>query len=444
MHEPVGSVIAERTGMKRVMSQKRRRFGHNPALPSFTLGLFLIPSLACQPGPADHVREVDTLKGGKCKGKGSGPKHCNDANPEDQLQWTQIDSGESSTCGLLSNGEIYCWGSGPLGLGPDAIDEVLTPEPIVLPASFGGSWVSLSVADLNACAIDNLGQAFCWGWNNNGQLGDPAFLDNFSDTPIEVSDPAEFSGQWVLISVGDYFVCGIDSARRGYCWGRGDYGIIGDGDASTQSRRVPTAVVEPTIGFSGWETISTGHVDSCGLDRDGRAHCWGYNHGTKPTTIDDPADGTWRSIRYGAHHACGVSSAQTIHCFGSDFDGSLGNGPNSSSSSTPVPVDSRAAFTHLGLDGESWHSCGLSNGGEIHCWGYNPNGEAGIEAGQAVESPHPMGDGRQYVFVSIGEYTSCGIAVDGHAYCWGYGGQGALGNGTLNSSHIPTQVAAPF
>ena len=131
---------------------------------------------------------------------------------------------------------------------------------------------SIGHAGNHACGIESLtGLAYCWGDSHSGALGDGdrAHEGSGYDSPGLVGD-----GEWRLssISVSSYATCGIEAATElAYCWGSNENGQLGDGTFAT--RWVPTLVGKGSIRFS---TISAGVVVTCGIEmQTGLGYCWG-------------------------------------------------------------------------------------------------------------------------------------------------------------------------
>lgn len=78
-------------------------------------------------------------------------------------------SGEASTCALLGDGSVRCWGAngeGELGLGTRSSDERPTRVDAL------GDVEHLCLATAHGCALTKNGKLLCWGANAFGQLGD--------------------------------------------------------------------------------------------------------------------------------------------------------------------------------------------------------------------------------------------------------------------------------
>jgi alpha-tubulin suppressor-like RCC1 family protein len=113
-------------------------------------------------------------------------------------------------------------------------------------------------------------EAWCWGRNTSGQLGDGTTTRRLS--------PVKVSGGFPLASIvaGFGHTCGVTRSNDAYCWGLNDRGQLGIG-ATFATRLVPTHTWNDTrFVFSG---ISVGSVGfhTCGLSTDRLVYCWGWN-----------------------------------------------------------------------------------------------------------------------------------------------------------------------
>jgi alpha-tubulin suppressor-like RCC1 family protein len=95
---------------------------------------------------------------------------------------------------------------------------------------------AVSVGSYHACALVTGAPLQCWGYNNDGQLGDPSGLTQRS-TPGDVPliSPA------TTISCGHQFTCAALADGTARCWGRNTHGELGDG--TTTSRALPLPVL---------------------------------------------------------------------------------------------------------------------------------------------------------------------------------------------------------
>ena len=85
----------------------------------------------------------------------------------------EMDSYEYTTCALLKNGSVKCWGTGnegQLGLGdPTVLYRELASE--AMPVPLNGLATELSTGSRFSCVVLRNGEVQCWGNNVYGQLG---------------------------------------------------------------------------------------------------------------------------------------------------------------------------------------------------------------------------------------------------------------------------------
>ena len=171
-----------------------------------------------------------------------------------------VSHGESHVCALYSGGSIDCWGaggSGDLGNGTTGAEECggalsFSPTcdltPVSVHAITTGSSVSAGSAD--TCAVLSSGKVDCWGFNDEGELGDGT--DSGPETCGEPEDrfacslvPVSVNGitQATAVSAGSDYACALLSSGSVECWGENESGELGDGTNKDSS--VPV----PVIGF---------------------------------------------------------------------------------------------------------------------------------------------------------------------------------------------------
>lgn len=297
---------------------------------------------------------------------------------------TALVAGQNHTCALLSGGGVKCWGYNRNGqLGDDTKTDSNIPVSV---KGTGGTGALAGVSAISAgadfsCAVIS-GAVKCWGDNTSGQLGTG---DNTaSNTPVSV---VGLGGTGTLaditqISSGDQFTCALNTSGAVQCWGFGDNGQLGDTGYSLTPYPVPVTSTEV------FGSVQAGGLHVCALSVAGGVYCWGLNAdgqvGTDPNVdyaVGSPmaVSGLSKlvsSINLGANHSCAILNDDTLKCWGNDLDGQLGDG-NTTSLFTPVAVTALASsskLTSLAL-GEK-HTC-LITATDILCWGYNASGQLG-------------------------------------------------------------------
>jgi hypothetical protein len=152
--------------------------------------------------------------------------------------WLDVDAGLLHTCAVAATNDAYCWGfndEGQLGIGTRGFSQVRPTPRLVLG---GKSFASVTLGGGYSCGLTTSGAAWCWGANLRGQLGDG------TTTPRLV--PAAVAGgrQWSLLAAGYDQTCGVATNGAGWCWGDNLWGELGNGttDGSTVPVRVAAAM----------------------------------------------------------------------------------------------------------------------------------------------------------------------------------------------------------
>lgn len=141
------------------------------------------------------------------------------------LRFTDIGAGFGFTCAISTDSHTYCWGEndqGQLGIGSLSPQEI-SPVPVKSTSTF----VKLSVGAVDVCALDSTGNAYCWGNNERGQVGDGSTTNR--STPVQIGQNLRFTS----LGVGTYHVCGIATDGYAYCWGNNSMGQVGVGNEVT-------------------------------------------------------------------------------------------------------------------------------------------------------------------------------------------------------------------
>ena len=196
-----------------------------------------------------------------------------------QVSYASVTAGFSHSCGITTTSRIFCWGL--LGGATSSI-------PVEETTPFSQGWASLgqSTTAQHVCATTSTNVAWCWGDNTSGQLGDGNGGAGYkSSVPVGVmSGGASF----VATSTGYLHSCALATTSDAYCWGEDLNGELGDG--SQVQKKTPVQVLASGIKFS---KISVGDGHTCAIDYAGNdIYCWGANDwgqlglGTRNTILD--------------------------------------------------------------------------------------------------------------------------------------------------------------
>lgn len=189
------------------------------------------------------------------------------ASPPDSVRTDQtfasLQIGGDHTCAVTDAGAAFCWGlngNGQLGEGETPLARG-TPQAVVGGIAFRA--VAVAISGNHTCGLSLDGQAYCWGWNNQGQLGNGTFQQ--SSVPVAVAGGLEFTA----LDAGQFHTCGVSEGGEAWCWGANSAGQLGDGTNSASSQPVPVA------GGLRFDSISAGQLHTCALTGAGEAWCWG-------------------------------------------------------------------------------------------------------------------------------------------------------------------------
>jgi alpha-tubulin suppressor-like RCC1 family protein len=272
------------------------------------------------------------------------------------------------TCALDDAGNAYCWGAngnnlsggGQLGNGSVGGGNANVPGAVVGGLQFkqgeivGGSW--------HTCAIRTNGKLYCWGADNNGQIGNAGSGGStvtHTGTPSQVQGTSildlEYAGQTFNdITAGQAHNCAISAENKMWCWGQNAQGQLGIG--STTDSQVARKVTLPS-GETGWKKVAAGNYWTCALTLAGHVYCWGGAGlgGPAPWIGDGNTAGTPRTSPT-AVLTSGVLAGKTLdglwctysttivrdtdgkfYAWGRNDNGMLGTG-SSSTPDTAVPI----------------------------------------------------------------------------------------------------------
>ncbi|MFC1474802.1 SUMF1/EgtB/PvdO family nonheme iron enzyme [bacterium] len=288
---------------------------------------------------------------------------------------TGVYTGANHTCAALQDGSLECWGDNTYGqLG----DGTTTNSSVPVSASGVASVISAGTGDRHTCALLSDGTVKCWGDNGDGQLGDGT--NTASLTPVTVLG---ITTKAVMLGSGDRHGCVLLQNGTARCWGRNNYGDLGDGTNNFSNQ--PVSV----FGLANAVSISCGNGNGCSLLDDATVTCWGLDsaggtHSNVPAAVDGIADAVYSEA--GGYHFCSVISGGTVKCWGENSYGNLGDG-TTDTSWTPVTVSGITTATSVTANLD--HTCALLTGGIIKCWGDNYYGQLG-DGETATDSNTPV------------------------------------------------------
>ena len=318
-----------------------------------------------------------------------------------------LSAGDEHTCALHDDGMVQCWGSNDFGqLGNEEVAESARPVPAALPAD--AHIVAIAAGGYHTCAVARDHRVFCWGSNGYGQLGIGSAMSSMVPRLVTL---APTDGVATDVAAGGFTSCVLLSNGRAQCWGRNQYGEVGDWTRTL--RNVPT----PVNGLADALDLDAGDNHVCALRAIGRMQCWGRNTDGR---VGDATMPNIAEVSAGGSHTCARTTLGALRCWGNNAYGQL----------TPNNID--AGVAHVSAGGT--HTCIASDAGAAVCWGDSSLGQLGEL--DALLADHEVVD------VAAGKQHTCALLDDASVWCWGLSLVGQAGDHTLTTAVSPVRLIA--
>ncbi|MEM6954587.1 MAG: MopE-related protein [Myxococcota bacterium] len=384
---------------------------------------------------------------GACSGLEPGVETCSPAGEDEDCDGV-VDEGcaivdlavaSQHACLAHENGSVSCFGYNNDGELGDGTFTQRTEPVAVMDLPFGV--VQIGANGRNSCGLSADGRLACWGNNSSGALGNGSTEDSNVPGLVQgLDDVIEFA-------VGGGHGCAIRSNESLVCWGNNFRGQLGDG--TNENRTVPTQV----LGLTGVSIASqVFSVDASGghtcASRPSDVLCWGHNFrfqlGRLPNEdVNRPRNVSGTSGRpelaLGASFSCARRFNGRVDCWGDNGNGQIGDGSTIGARSSPsrvVDLDDAAM-----LVAGSGHACALRENGRVVCWGDNRYGQIGDDSrGDDRFVPTPVPGLTNVVQLASGGQSTCALRESGELLCWGRNHRGQLGDGTTEDRAVPTRV----
>lgn len=347
---------------------------------------------------------------------------------------TAIAVGGNHTCGLNAAGGVRCWGLNQFGqLGDGTSTETpLAVEVVGLPSGV----VALAGGRRHSCALTSAGAVRCWGSNEKGQLGN----DSTTDSPLPV-DVAGLQSGVTAIAAGGYNTCAVTSAGAVKCWGDNTYGQLGNG--TTDEAHVPVDVVGLS---SGMTEVSIAELHGCARSSGGDLKCWGTGYLGDGTQSDSlvpvdvqPLGSAAIGVAVGYDHACALSDTGFVKCWGYNDSGDIGDG-SYVDRLVPTPVQGLDSGV-VEIATSNLHTCARLQSGELRCWGWSDRAQIGDGVPSRRDLPVDVAGLEEGASaLAPGLFHTCALTTGGAVECWGGNLHGTLGDSTVIPHLTPAVV----
>ena len=346
---------------------------------------------------------------------------------------------------------VYCWGDntyGQLGDGTTTDKNVPTRVADNPTAGFVNTGVSRVFGGYNHTCATKAGQLYCWGRNDQGQLGDGSTTD--SSLPVKPGGAFASAVAMDAVTLGESHTCAthFNDSFKIYCWGDDSYGQLGNGGQNTDSLTPVATDISGAAGATGaqfeWSLAST--TDStCMAGNYGNVYCWGRNDAGQlgdntrvdknvPTLVvgngtfansytNNQTNGASRSLGAGGKTVCvrtitGSTPDRYLHCWGENGGKIAGSSNADELRPVAIPGNSASSFDPA-TDYAPSDSIAVSKSSPTGfacfakwCWGQNTKGQ--LAQSDTTDAALP-------VVIKTGREQSSG------------GGGGGMGGGNVNT-----------
>jgi alpha-tubulin suppressor-like RCC1 family protein len=319
----------------------------------------------------------------------------------------EITAGQAHACALEAGGRAWCWGDDSMHqLGRAQPNS--PPAPDLVQRCADGACaplegiVSIRAGQASTCALLEDHTVVCWGSNLVGILGTSG---DYDPTPQPVGPSVLSIDRAASLAVGRWHAC-VQQPKRVVCWGHNEVSQCGkkgysDGNADSfegdDFERVP--VEGPAVDYA---SLSLSHESSCGVTAEGVLECWG--NAAPALDVQEREDATnflgpfisksIASVAVG-RHACAVHHDGSVSCWGPDAQGQVGDGGGAAPEGERLPpavLQSLDSVVAVAVGAE--HTCARRSNDDVLCWGRCDQGQSGQGCtnlrdapGQAVEFP---------------------------------------------------------
>ena len=238
-------------------------------------------------------------------------------------RWLSLDAGgHGATCGIRASDSIpYCFGHNDFGqVGREPL---VASDTVVAPISGSHRMTAILTKHSYTCGLETDGSVYCsggWGPGTNTGIGGAG---------PGTGTPTRIGGTTVLtsISVGAQNGCGLTASGGAYCWGLNEKGQAGTGDV------VSSGTMRAVVGAPAFRWIHAREMTTCGITADGDVWCWGLNWkgalGRSPSQMEQSTEPIRvrlntrvRWIQGGDVHMeamCAITESHQLICWGAGY-----------------------------------------------------------------------------------------------------------------------------
>ena len=279
------------------------------------------------------------------------------------------------------------------------------------------------------------GTVWATGKNDCGQLGNGTTTN--SNKPVQVKiDENTYLTNVRKISTSNLFTVALTTNGEAYAWGYNPKGQLGQGTTSNVLYATKVKNQDGTGYVQNIIDVIANHSDTMYLDKDGGIYMCGYSNSTlflgqTASTKGVTYLGQKNAIKItgGYYNAGLITASGKAIAWGQNDYGAFGNGTTSSNET--LIGENINDFKLAAYGGVI-----LRENGKAYITGYNGNGQLGIgnTTTQTKFTEISIDTKAKIKYVTTGGNNSAVMTSDGKVYVTGYNAKGHLSNGTTTNS----------
>jgi len=314
---------------------------------------------------------------------------------------------------IKMGGELWGWGANSEGQLADG-----TTLSRSSPVKIGSDTSWKSVVDLNGSVVATKTDGTLWAWGRNtyGQLGQNAGTNAAKSSPTQIPGTT-----WNKIASGEQFVLATKTNGTLWCWGLNNNGQLGLNSEIHYSS--PVQVPGTT-----WRTMSGSgsHPAIChtvATKTDGTLWAWGYNEygqlgdnsrTQRSSPVQIPGTSWSELAAAGAHVSWFGRTDGTLWAVGDNYGdrrGALAQN-NQTKYSSPVQIPGTTWGTNQNHFRAAGTPLAMKTDGTIWSWGYNSSGSIGQNNRTDYSSPVQIGSETDWIAISNSGGAMMGLRED--------------------------------
>jgi len=328
-----------------------------------------------------------------------------------------IEGAETRMYAVTSRGDLYFWGRGPSG-------DATIPRRLQQ-----GGVAEVSASSTQTCIRSVAGEVFCWSAHELAQqrivlprarqvavgTGQACALDDSSNVQCwkVAGSPEVRAAEASQVAVAGDLACALVRGGQVRCWG--DAGVTGHetesfGTSPERLRASPNGVC----------ALVAGAPPRCVVVKTGN----GREDQLPDSRVIAGLAGA-SELRIGPAHACAITRG-AITCWGESIFGALGDPSlryvenRAKDAVIPVRLGDHSVFRRARAIAVDEHRCLVTTDDELYCWGENALGQLGQGDDVARGGPARVQGIGPVSAVAVAKHSTCAVGKDGSVHCFGF------------------------